>query len=205
MNQALNDLEKYLHEDFQSDRLTRIALIHYQFETIHPFLDGNGRIGRLLIMLLLKEYQLLEYDTLYISYYFKMNRNEYFDRLMDVRLKDDYESWVKFFLRGIIIASTDAINMINKIINLHNININKIDKLIYKSKNTIYQLFDYIESHPIIDIKQASLSIHKSFNTTSIAIKILVDLGIIKQVEGHIRYRVFAYEELLVILREGTE
>ena len=67
-----------------------------------------------------------------------MNRNEYYDRLMDVRLKDDYESWIKFFLRGIIIASTDAINMINKIINLHNININKIDKLIYKSKNTIY-------------------------------------------------------------------
>jgi len=205
MNQALNDLEKYLHDDFQSDRLTRIALIHYQFETIHPFLDGNGRIGRLLIMLLLKEYLLLDYDTLYISYYFKMNRTEYYDRLMDVRLKDDYESWIKFFLRGIIIASTDAINMINKIINLHNINIDKIDKLIYKSKSAIYQLFDYIESHPIIDIKQASLFIHKSFNTTSKAIKILVDLGIIKQVEGDIRYRVFAYEELLAILREGTE
>lgn len=205
MNQALYDLEKYLHDDFQTDRLTRIALIHYQFETIHPFLDGNGRIGRLLIMLLLKEYQLLEYDTLYISYYFKMNRTEYYDRLMDVRLKDDYESWIKFFLRGIIIASTDSINMINKILNLHNINIHKIDNLIYKSKSAIYQLFDYIESHPIIDIKQASLSIHKSFNTTSKAINALINLGIIKQVEGDIRYRVFAYEDLLAILREGTE
>jgi len=205
MHVALGDLEKYIHEGFQTDRLTRIALIHYQFETIHPFLDGNGRIGRLLIMLLLKEYKLLDYDTLYISYFFKRNRTEYYDRLMDVRFKDDYESWIKFFLNGIIDASNDAINTINLIIKLHKKNIDKINNFLLQSKITVYRLFGYVESHPVIDIKQASIAINKSFNTTSKALKTLIDLGILIQVEGDIRYRVFAYEELLAILREGTE
>ncbi|MEG2822908.1 MAG: Fic family protein, partial [Lachnospiraceae bacterium] len=98
---AMSDLEKYMNEIDQTDPLIKIALIHYQFETIHPFLDGNGRIGRLMVNLFLKENRLLSYPILYISYFLKRNRIEYYDRLTEVREKGHFEQWVKFFLQGI--------------------------------------------------------------------------------------------------------
>ena len=97
----LSDLEKYMNEDDSLDILIKAALIHYQFETIHPFLDGNGRIGRLLITLFLLDKQALHSPALYISYYLKLNRIEYYDRMSEVRAKDNYEQWVKFFLLAI--------------------------------------------------------------------------------------------------------
>lgn len=205
MNDSLSDLEKYIHKDDGQDKLIKIALIHYQFETIHPFLDGNGRIGRLLINLLLKQYKLLEYDTLYLSYYFKRNRMEYFDRLMDVRLKGHYEAWILFFVEGIIESTKHALSCIQSIIELRKKNINKIKEITGKQKKAAELLFDYIESHPIIDIGQASNSIGKTFNTISSAIELFINLGILVQVKGKERYRTFAYEDYLNILRDGTE
>lgn len=95
-------MEKFFHTDDDMDVLIRAALIHYQFESIHPFLDGNGRIGRLLITLYLMEKGIMTTPVLYISYYLKRNRIEYYDRMMEVRNKDNYEQWVKFFLRAIL-------------------------------------------------------------------------------------------------------
>ena len=100
MNDALNDLELYMNSDSNVSSLIRIALIHYQFETIHPFLDGNGRLGRLLIILWLKYNKYLNYPLLYLSLYFKQNRMDYYSLLMDVRFKGKYEEWIKFFLKG---------------------------------------------------------------------------------------------------------
>jgi Fic family protein len=108
MMDSLSNLEYYIHQEDRANALIKIALIHYQFETIHPFLDGNGRLGRLLISILLKHYGLLEADTLYLSYYLKRNRIEYYDRLMDVRLKGYYEAWISFFIEGIIESSKHA-------------------------------------------------------------------------------------------------
>ena len=115
METAMSDLEKYLHSDDDLDVLIRTALIHYQFETIHPFLDGNGRIGRLLITLYLMQQGVLTTPALYISYFLKRNRIEYYDRMTEVRHKDNYEQWIKFFLSAIYESSEDATNTIDKL------------------------------------------------------------------------------------------
>jgi Fic family protein len=205
MNQALGDLEKYIHQEDHLDQLIKIALIHYQFETIHPFLDGNGRIGRLLINVLLKEYKILEYDTLYLSYYLKRNRMEYYDRLSDIRQKGNYEQWIRFFLIGIIESASHALACIDAILRLRNKNMNMILQIKGKQKETAKLLFVYIETHPIIDISQTCESISKSFNTVAKAIELFIDLGILVQIKGQDRYRVFAYNDYLEILRDGTE
>jgi Fic family protein len=204
MMDSLTNLENYIHQEDHTDALIKIALIHYQFETIHPFLDGNGRLGRLLISILLKHYGLLEADTLYLSYYLKRNRIEYYDRLMDVRLKGHYEAWVSFFIEGVIESSKHALYTIEALLDLRNKQIEKLNTLHGKTKQTAFLLFEYIESHPIIDIKQASVGIKKAFNTVSTAIETFVNLGILKQVDANKRNRVFAYEPYLVILRDGT-
>ena len=116
MTDAMSDLEKYINSDDSLDVLIQAALLHYQFETIHPFLDGNGRVGRLLITLFLMEKGALNSPALYISYYLKKNRIEYYDRMSEVRNKNNYEQWIKFFLRAIKESSDDAVETINKLI-----------------------------------------------------------------------------------------
>ncbi len=204
MHDSLSNLEFFIHHDKTLDALVKIALIHYQFETIHPFLDGNGRIGRLLISILLKHYGILEADTLYLSYYLKRNRIEYYDRLMDVRLKGHYEAWINFFVDGIIEVSKHALNTIESILNLREKHLKQLKKLQGKKQQTALLLFEYLESHPIMDITQASTGIGKAFNTVSKAVDTFIELGILKQVDGHKRYRIFAYESYLDILRDGT-
>ncbi len=118
MDTALHDLEKCMHKNTPISNLVKTALIRYQFETIHPFLDGNGRIGRLLIILFLKERGLIEYPVLYLSYFFKKNRIRYYELLNNVRIKGKFEDWVSFFIKGICEVSENAISSIQKIIKL---------------------------------------------------------------------------------------
>ncbi len=202
---VINNLEKFIHDNNEMEPLIKIALIHYQFETIHPFLDGNGRIGRLLINLLLKEYNLLTYDTLYISYFLKLNRVEYYDRLMEVRLKGDYEQWIKFFLEAIEKSSEDSIETIKQLLKIHDLNYNKIEQITGRSKTTVLKIFKYLEENPIIDIKRTSKALNMSFNAISNGIDILINLNILKQIDKGIRYRIFVYEDYLEILRKNTE
>lgn len=204
MNDAMSKLENYIHYD-ESNHLIKIALAHYQFETIHPFLDGNGRVGRLLIGLMLKEYKLLKSDILYISYYFKRNRIEYYDRLMDVRLKGHYEQWIKFFFNGIIEAGKNSLECINLLVSLNEKNAKLIDDKVSSSKKTILEVFRYIQSNPIINITETSKKIGKAYNTTAAAIKKLQDLEILTIANEQDRNKVYIYEEYLAILREGTE
>ena len=202
---SMNELEKFIHENSHLEPLIKIALIHYQFETIHPFLDGNGRIGRLLINVLLKEYNLLTYDTLYISYYLKRNRIEYYDRLMEVRLKGDYEQWIKFFLDAVEKSSEEAVRTIKDLLNIQKKNLDLIQSNLGKSKTTVLKIFNYIEKHPIIDIKQTSEVLNMSFNTISNGVKELTKLNILNQVNNKSRYRVFMYTEYLDVLKRDTE
>lgn len=204
MMDSLAKLESFIHDESYQDPLIKIALVHYQFETIHPFLDGNGRMGRLLISILLKQYGLLEEDTLYLSLYLKRNRNEYYDRLMDVRTKGHYEAWLSFFMAGIIESSKHALKTIDSLLKLREEHLGYLHSLQGKTRQTALLLFDYINEHPIIDIKLTSIGIHKAFNTVSNSVNKLIELGILKQVEGKERYRVFAYEPYLNILRDGT-
>lgn len=203
MINAMSDLEKYMNREDSLDNLIRAALIHYQFETIHPFLDGNGRIGRLLITLFLMEQKVLTTPALYISYFLKKNRIEYYDRMTEVRNKGNYEQWVKFFLMAIEASAEDAIETIDELNALRSKNENIIESMKRSSKNVML-IFRYLESNPIIDIGQTAKAVGISFNTASSAVKKLVDVGILVQTENASRNRTFSYEAYLNILRNGT-
>ena len=203
MENALSALEQYINDNQTYDPLIQAALIHYQFETIHPFLDGNGRIGRLLILLYLMEQNLLEKPILYVSYFLKKNQVEYYDRIAEVRRNGNYEQWICFFLEAVHAAATDAMNSIRLLSALHEKNLRLLPTT-NRTKDSVRMLFTHLELHPIIDIGHAAKAIGLSFNATSAAVKSLVSLGILKETTNASRNRVFAYEEYLQILREGT-
>ena len=203
MINAMSDLEKYINSDDSLDLLIQAALLHYQFETIHPFLDGNGRVGRLLITLFLMEKKVLNSPALYISYYLKKNRIEYYDRMSEVRNKDNYEQWIKFFLNAIKESADESVETIKKLSELHDANIKKIDAMGRASKNA-RAVFDYLEQNPIIDIGKTAEELNLAFSTVSLAVNRLVDAGILIQTNNANRNRVFAYEEYLAILRKDT-
>ena len=203
MQNAMSDLEKYINTDDDLDALIQAALIHYQFETIHPFLDGNGRVGRLLITLFLMDKGILTTPALYISYFLKKNRVEYYDRMTEVRTKGNYEQWIIFFLQAIMESAGDATSTIDELITLHDTNTSVISKLGRASKNTML-VFDYLESNPIIDIGKTAEALSITFNTASSAVRRLVDAGILVQTGGGGRNRTFTYEAYLDILRKGT-
>ena len=203
MLEAMSDLEKYINSEDSLNVLIQAALLHYQFETIHPFLDGNGRIGRLLITLFLIEKKVLKTPALYISYYLKQNRIEYYDRMSEVRNKDNYEQWVKFFLRAIHFSAEDASQTIEKLSGLHDRNTEKIQKL-GRASATALKVFHYLEQNPIIDISKTPQELGISFSTTSGAIRRLEEQGILVQTNNANRNRVFSYEEYLNLLRKDT-
>ncbi len=203
MEQSMSNLEKYINSDNELDLLIQAALIHYQFETIHPFLDGNGRVGRLLITLFLMEKKRLNTPALYISYYLKNNRIEYYDRMSEVRNKNNYEQWIKFFLRAIKESSEDAIETISKLSELHDKNITIIGQMGRASK-TAKVIFDYLEKNPIIDVKKTSEELSLAFSTVSSSIKRLEECGILVKTNNANRNRVFVYEDYLHILRKDT-
>ena len=203
MTVAMSDLEKYLNENENYDPLVRAALIHYQFETIHPFLDGNGRIGRLLILLYLMQQGLLDHPVLYVSYFLKKNQIEYYDRISEVRRSGNYEQWVCFFLEAVHAAAEDAVESIHQLSSLHESNLSLLPKT-NRSVDHTRRLFDYLEQHPIIDIKRTAAALDVSYNTISSAIRKLVDCGILYETTNAARNRVFAYQQYLDILRKDT-
>lgn len=203
MQTAMSDLEKYIHENVDYDPLIRAALIHYQFETIHPFLDGNGRIGRLLILLYLMEQKLIEKPVIYISYFLKKNQIEYYDRISEVRRTGNFEQWIRFFLEAVSKAASDSLEAIRQLSVLHDTNVEKLPKTT-RSKDNLRAVFDYIEQYPIIDIKRTAKELEVSYNTVAAAVRKLVELGILQETTNAARNRVFAYEEYLAILRKDT-
>ncbi len=205
MNIAISDLEKYMNEDDDLDPLIRAALIHYQFETIHPFLDGNGRVGRLLITLFLMEKKILSTPALYISYFLKRNRIEYYDRMTEVRRKGSYEQWVRFFLQAVAESAEDAVQTIDQLTALHEKNMGILtDGIAKRQADTLKKLFFYLEANPIIEIKQTAQALNMSYNAISRATAILIEKGILEQNEKAGKTRIYTYEEYLNILRKDT-
>ena len=203
MQTAMSHLEKYINENVDYDPLIRVALIHYQFETIHPFLDGNGRIGRLLILLYLMEQGLLAKPVIYISYFLKKNQIEYYDRISEVRRTGNFEQWIRFFLEAVSKAASDSLETIHQLSMLHDANIEKLPKTT-RSKDNLRAVFDYIEQYPIIDIKRTAKELEVSYNTVAAAVRKLVEFGILQETTNAARNRVFAYEAYLAILRKDT-
>lgn len=204
MQEAMSDLEKYINSDDSLDPLIQTALIHYQFETIHPFLDGNGRIGRLLITLFLIDKKVISCPALYISYFLKINRIEYYDRMSQVRKTGDYEQWILFFLQALADSSSDAIDTIDKLTKLHNKNINILDDISPRQKANVLKVFNYLEKNPIIDIQKTANALNLSYNTVAKAILLLIDKGILIQSAKSGKAKIYSYFDYLEILRKDT-
>ena len=207
MKESLSDLEKYMNAEAELDDLIRIALIHYQFESIHPFLDGNGRIGRLLIVLYLLEKKVIKTPSLYLSFYLKEHRIEYYDRMSAIRETGDYEQWIKFFLEGIYASGKSAIETANELIALRDKNIRKLENENYTKRTleTMMKVFHYLEAHPIIDIGKTAEDLSIAYNTVSSTVNRFEKLGILHLVKKQGRNKVYSYKEYIDILRDGTE
>ena len=204
MNAAMSDLEKFMNADDQLDPIVKAALIHYQFETIHPFLDGNGRVGRLLITLFLMEKKALASPALYISYFLKLNRIEYYDRMTRVRESGDYEQWIQFFLQAVADSAQEAVQAIDTLSALHAESERKMDAYRGRTRELMLRMLAYLERNPIIEIKKTAEDMGVAFNTVARAVERLMEQGVLVQSEKSGRSRTFAYEAYLEVLRRDT-
>lgn len=204
MINAMSDLEKYMNGEDSLDPLIQAALIHYQFETTHPFLDGNGRVGRLLITLFLMEKRLLPTPSLYISYFLKMNRIEYYDRMTQVRKTGDYEQWVLFFLQALSDSAEDAIQTIDELTKIHNRNAQKFENMTKRQQANAMNFLIYLEKNPIIDIQKTAAALNLSYNTVAKSVALFVDNGILQQTEKSGRSKIYSYVDYLTVLRKDT-
>ena len=202
MAECISDLEKFINDDDEMDPLIKAALVHYQFETIHPFLDGNGRVGRLLITLFLIGSCVLSSPVLYLSCYLKLNRIEYYDRMSEIRKSGNYEQWIKFFLRGIAETAEDATETIDKLNELHEQNVAKLADVPARSLGNIMNLFACIERNPIIETVKTASALGLSRNATAKYIAMLCDRDILKFTAKSGKALVFSYEDYLAILRK---
>lgn len=205
MQEALYDLEAYLRNDDELPALVKIAIIHSQFETIHPFLDGNGRMGRLLITFWLCQQGILSQPLLYLSYYFKMFRNEYYDKLMAVRLNGDWEGWIKFFLKGIAFVSDEAVNSAKEIITLRTAGAKLLSE-IYPNNNNHQRLYELLFTLPVITRKDVKDLLKVSAPTANLIVDGFLQHGILSDMQpGKKRNKRYIFTDYIVILQRGTE
>jgi len=205
MNRAMGDLELFMHdEENRIPPLIKIAYIHAQFETIHPFLDGNGRVGRLLIAFWLCYKRILNHPLLYLSYYFKQNRTEYYDRLMDIRTKGAWEKWVNFFLKGVSEVADESIDSAKQIIRLKD---KYTDALLgAESANNSIALFNTLFTSPVITRTQVAEHLKVSSPTAGTIVENFCLLGILKDITpDRIRNKKYSFAEYLAIFEKGTE
>ncbi len=198
--ELLSDLEQFLHND-NIPHLIKIAIAHYQFETIHPFLDGNGRIGRLLITLYLVSNNIMDKPLLYLSDFFERNRLLYYDHLTAVRSRNDLQGWIMFFLTGVIETAGNSIQTLNKIIDLKS-SIEKVAiiEMGKRSKNAIL-LLNALFKEPVISVKKAQTMLSLSTKASNDLIKIFVEKNILVEVTGFQRNRIFIFADYLNLFK----
>lgn len=202
--ELMGQLELYLHQDKPDiPLLVKVGLIHVQFETIHPFLDGNGRLGRLLITFLLCVSGALREPILYLSLFFKSRRQDYYNLLTHVRETGDWESWLEFFLTGVRDTSEMAVTAARQIIEMIDSDRKRIETH-GRSAVSLLRLHKYIETNPVCSITKAAEALEMSFPTVSKAVQQLEKLGILREATGKQRDRLYVYDEYLRILNDGT-
>ena len=202
---CMNALELSLHEE-RADLplLIKAGLIHVQFETIHPFLDGNGRLGRLLITFLLCAAGVLREPILYLSLYFKQHRSTYYDLLDRVRTKGDWKAWLDFFLTGVRDTAEQAADAAHRILAVFAEHRRKIEAL-GRPAPSVLRVFEYLQQHPILSIPAAAGSIGISAPTVAKSVEHMRQSGILREITGRQRHRLFVYKAYVAILDEGTE
>jgi Fic family protein len=202
---CMGALEKFLHDDPEkTPTLIKAGLTHVQFETIHPFLDGNGRLGRLLITLILCAEGALSEPILYLSLYFKMRRLEYYEHLQRVRTHGDWEGWMRYFLDGVVTAADEALATTRRILALFDADRRKIEGLGRAAAST-FRAHEYLQKKPITGIREMQKDLGLTYPTVASALDRMTKLGIVRELTGYARNRVFAYSPYVELLNEGTE
>lgn len=192
MKEALAEFESFLHEEGRYSTLIEVGLAHAQFETIHPFLDGNGRIGRLLNTFLLVQRGVLRKPLLYLSYYFKLHRTEYYDRLMAIRIKGDWESWLRFFLRGVVQTAREARATAESIFELRE---NHRTRIIERGLgDNALRLLSALFQRPLLNVNLAASILGTTYPTASRLVSGLEEMGILEEITGRKRSRIYRYE-----------
>lgn len=197
-------LERFLHNQEVCPALVKAALAHVQFETIHPFLDGNGRTGRLLIAFILHHEAVLQKPLLYMSLFFKRHREQYYGLLDSVRWNGDWEAWLDFFLTGVEETATNAVETVQRLVALFKADGQRIPSL-GRGASTVLRVFQAMCQNPVLTIKDVCERTGLSFPAANKAMDGLVKLGVVHEFSGKRRNRVFAYEQYVRILSEGTE
>jgi Fic family protein len=202
MKKALHDFESYLHAKSSYSTLLDVGLAHAQFETIHPFLDGNGRVGRLLNIFLLVHRGILEKPLLYLSYYFKLHRAEYYDRLMAVRLAGDWEGWIRFFLRGVVQTAKEATETAERLFELRESHRSLILNESLGENGLL--LLSNLFQRPLVNINVVALQLGTTFPTASRLVSAFEDLGLLREITGQKRSRMFRYEPYLALFDDAS-
>lgn len=198
-------LERFIHDDSSNlPVLVKAALAHVQFETLHPFLDGNGRVGRLLIALILASEGILHQPLLYLSLYFKQHRDEYYRLLDQVRIEGDWEAWLDFFLEGVQTTAQGAVDTAHRLLALFAEDAGRITAS-GRGATTALRVFDELRRSPVTSIPSLSDRTGLGFPTVARAIEMLEDLGVVREVTGRRRNRIYAYQRYLEVLNEGGE
>lgn len=202
MNKCMNSLEKYINSTSDLPPLVRIALIHYQIETIHPFIDGNGRIGRLLITLMLCSEKLLPQPLLYLSAYFENHRRDYYDLLLSVSQRGNWVDWVSFFLQGVSEQASDASKRSRKIMDLWQIYRNRLQH--GRASAVALQALDFTFANPVFTAKRMATSLNITIRSAQQNIEKLMQEGMLNEITGRQRYRVYRANELFSIVDAPT-
>jgi Fic family protein len=202
MLQALDALEKFIHANTQIPPLVRAGMIHYQFEAIHPFLDGNGRVGRLLIVLLLCEWNLLPQPLLNLSTYIEHYRQEYYDHLLSVSQQGDWETWLRFFLRGVSEQARDSLTRMERLQAIRT----KYQAIVILDRNPVRMsaVVDFLFTRPILSVRQAADGLGIPFKTAHDYIEKLVKAGVLREITGYARNRVFQADEIFKAVQGST-
>ena len=202
--QALGDLERFLHAEDTLPPLVKIALAHVQFETIHPFLDGNGRVGRLLITFLLTEREVLHKPVLYLSHYFKQHRQAYYERLQAVRDHGAWEEWLVFFLRGIVEVAKEAAGTAKRILQLREEHRGAITTRMARGAANGHKVLERLFDRPILSVNDVREITGITFAAANNIVSRLVELGILSEMTGNARNRRFSYAPYIALFTNGT-
>ncbi|MBM4277948.1 MAG: Fic family protein [Deltaproteobacteria bacterium] len=202
---ALSDLERFLHASDPPPPLLQVGMAHAQFETIHPFLDGNGRLGRLLITFLLVEKRLLSHPVLYLSHYFKRYRAEYYDRLQAVRDAGDWEGWLDFFLQGVTKVSQQATETAALILRMREEYRAKITEHLGRASANGHRIMDKLFDHPIITVARVREWIGITTAGANQLVRRLVEIGLLREITGYARNRRFRFDPYLKLFEEPEE
>ena len=198
MHQALGELEKFMHAGTDIPALARAAMIHYQFEALHPFLDGNGRVGRLLIALLFAEWQLLSQPLLNLSVYFERYRQEYYDHLLAVSQRGDWEGWLRFFMHGVSTQARDGLKRMERLQSIRS----QYQSFVESEKNSerMAAVIDFLFGRPIFNTRQLAGSLQMPFKTARQYIDKLVQAGIVRELTGYARNQIYRADEVFSAL-----